>query len=118
MSFSSIGIEVLGAATSADRSGLMVEGFQALHGAESRLPLFRTVESLGLHAAITTVQKVKDYRLRPTVGRLYHPLKTSEIALLQKIAGAKNIADVLNKRNPSMYQWPNAICIAGIIQKE
>ncbi len=69
ISFSSIGSEILAAATSADRSASMTEGLQALHGADTSLPLVLTVDSLDLHATITTVHEGKDYRLRPTVAR-------------------------------------------------
>ncbi len=48
----------------------MAEGLQALRGAESSLPLVLTVDSLGLHATITTAHEAKEYRLRPTVAWL------------------------------------------------
>ncbi len=96
----------------------MVAGLRALHGAESPLPLVLTVDSLGLHATITTVNEGKDYRLRPTVARLRESFETGEISVLQWIAGPTNIADAITKRNPSMYQSLNSICIAGSIQKE
>ncbi len=69
MSFLSIGSEILATATSADRSGLIVAGLQALHGAESPLPLVLTVDSLCLHATITTIHEGRDNLLRPTVGQ-------------------------------------------------
>ncbi len=117
ISFSSIGSEILAAATSADRSGLMVAGLQVLHGADSPLPLVLTVDSLGLHATITTVHEGKDYRLRPTVARLRDSFETGEITVLQWIAGQKNIADALTKRNTAMYKLLNSICLRGTIKR-
>ncbi len=103
ISFSSIGSEILAAATSAHRSVSMTEGLQALHGADTSLPLVLTVDSLGLHATITTVNESKDYRLRPTVARVRDSFESGEISVIQWIPGQKTIADALTKRNPVMY---------------
>ncbi len=54
-----------------------------------RYPLVLTVDSLGLHATITTVNEGKDYRLRPKVARLRDSFETGEISVLQWISGPK-----------------------------
>ncbi len=52
--------EILAAAISADRSVSMTEGLQALHGAGNSAITATPVDSLGLHATITTVHEGKD----------------------------------------------------------
>ncbi len=87
----------------------MVAGLQAFHAASSPLLLVLTVDSLRFHAAITTVHEGTDYRLRPTVVRLRESIDTEEITVLQRIAGQKNVADALTKRNTTMYRSLNTI---------
>ncbi len=115
ISFSSIGAEILAAASSADRAGLMIAGIRAIHNADVALPLVLTVDSLGLHATISTLHEGKDYRLRPTVSRLRDSFESGEISVLQWIPGQNNIADALTKRNVVMYRKLNNICNSGII---
>ncbi len=86
ISFSSIGSDILAAATSADRSVSITEGLQDLHGDGTSLPLVLTVDSLGLHETITTVHEGKDYRLPPTVARLQ---ESGAISVIQRIPGQK-----------------------------
>ncbi len=92
----------------------MVANLQALHSADSPLPFVLTVDSLGLHATINAVHEGKDYRLR----RLRDSFETGEITVIQWIAGHKNIADRLTKRNTAIYKPLNSICIKGTIKKE
>ncbi len=115
ISFSSIGAEILAAASAVDRSGLMIEGIHAIHDANDPLPLVLNVDSLGLHATISTVHEGKDYMLRPTVARLRDSFESGEIAVLQLIEGQKNIADAMTKRNISMHRVSNQICTSGTI---
>ncbi len=96
----------------------MTEGLQALHGADTSLPLVLTVDSLGLHATITTVHEGKDYRLRPSVARPRDSFESGEISVIQWIPGQKNIADALTKRNPVMNRALNSICLSGTIDRE
>ena len=118
VSFSSVGAEILAAAAAADRSSLMTEGIRAIHSAQNPLPLVLNVDSLGLHATISTVHEGRDYRLRPTVSRLRDSFESGEIAVLQWIEGQKNIADALTKRNVAMYRKVNHICTSGKIDPE
>ncbi len=61
----------------------MVAGLQALHDADSPLPLVLIVDSISLYATVTTVHEGKDYRLRPTLGRLRDSFETGEITVIQ-----------------------------------
>ncbi len=108
-SFSSIGPEILDAATSSDRFGLMVQGLQAVTNSPTPLPLIFTVDSLGCHATISTVHDGNDYRLRPTVTRLRDSFEAGEISVLQWVPGKHNIADELRKKNAMMYRTLNSI---------
>ncbi len=96
----------------------MIESLQALHGADTSLPLVVTVDCLGLHATITTVHEGKDYRLRPTVARRRVSFESGEISVIQWISGQKNIADALTKRNPVMHHALNLICLSGTIDRQ
>ncbi len=70
----------------------MTEGLQALHGADTSLPLVLIVDSLGLYATITTVNEGKDYRLRPNVVRLRDSFESGEISVIQWIPRQKKIS--------------------------
>ncbi len=89
-----------------------MEGLQALRGADTSLPLELTVDSLGLHATIISVQEGKDYGLRPTTPSSREKLRCPVVP------GLKNIADALTKRNPAMYRALNSICLSGAIDRE
>ncbi len=67
----------------------MTEGLQALYGADTSLTLVLTVDSLGLHATITTAHEGKDYRLRPTVARLRDSVESGEISVIQRYLDRK-----------------------------
>jgi len=118
ISFSSIGCEILAAATACDRASNMVDSIQILHNSPARLPLVFTVDSLGLYGTITTLHEGKDYRLRATVSRLRDSFEAGEVNVLQWIRGTKNISDGLTKRNPEMFRLLNSICISGCIDKD
>ncbi len=117
-SFSSIGSETLTAATSADRSVLIAESLQALHGAGSSLSLGLNVDSLDLRATITTVYEGKDYILRPIVARPRDFVESGEIYIIHWTLGQKNIADALIERSPLMYRALNSIFLTGAIDGE
>ena len=70
VSFSSIGAEILAAATSADRGSMMAESIQKLIEFKDGLPFVLMVDSNGLYSTLTTLREGSDYRLRPTVARL------------------------------------------------
>jgi len=118
VSFSSIGCEILAAATSCDRAVSMVRAIQLLHDSPSKLPLVLTLDSLGLHGTITTLHDGKDYRLRPTVTRLRDSFEAGEISVLQWVPGKQNISDALTKRNPAMFHTLNQVCSSGTISKD
>ena len=116
--FSSIGAEILAAATSTDRGSLMAERLQEVHGSSSALPFILTVDSNGLHSTITTLHEGSDYRLRPTVQRMRDSFEDGEITVMQWIAGKRNPADALTKRNVVMYRKLNDIMTSGTIDDE
>ena len=116
--FSSIGAEILAAATSTDRGSLMAEQLQEVHGATSLLPFVPTVDSNGLYSTITTLHEGSDYRLRPTVQSRRDSFEDGEISVMQWIAGTRNVADALTKRNIVMYRMLNEIMRSGILDEE
>ncbi len=93
----------------------MIEGIRAIHDADDPLPLVLNVDSLRLHANISTVHEGKDYRRRSTVARLRDSFGSGEIAVLHWIEGQKNIADAITKRNTCIYRVLNQICTSGTI---
>ena len=99
MAYSSIGAEILAAASSTDRSVLRAEGLRKILNPCIALPLTIALDSLGLHETISTLHEGKDYRLRPTVSRLRDSFEAGEISELIWIPGSRNIADALTKRN-------------------
>lgn len=104
VSFSSIGAEILAAASSADRGALISECLQVLNGASLPLPLVLTIDSHGLYSTVTTLHEGADYRLRPFVSRMRDSFESGEIAVMQWIPGKLNLADALTKRNIHMHQ--------------
>lgn len=118
VSFSSIGAEILAAATSADRGALMAECLQSIHGEEEKVPFVLTVDSNGLYSTITTLHEGSDYRLRPTVARIRDSYENGEISTVQWIPGKKNVADALTKRNIGMFKKLNEVMISGAIPNE
>jgi len=115
VSFSSIGAEILAAATSADRGSLMSERITALHNAETTLPFVLTVDSHGLYSTVTTLHEGSDYRLRPTVARMRDSFEVGEIGIMQWIPGRVNLADALTKRNVDMYGKLNEVMRTGFL---
>lgn len=118
VSFSSIGAEILAAATSADRGSLIAEQLQVVHDSQEKLPFILTVDSHGLFSTITTLHEGSDYRLRPTVARMRDSYETGEISMLQWIPGVQNLADALTKRNVVMYRMLNDVMKNGILNEE
>lgn len=118
VSFSSIGCEILAAATACDRTISMINAIQPLHESPVKLPLVLTIYSLGLHGTIKTLPKGKDYFLRSTVTRMRDSFKAGEVSVLQCIAGKQNISDALTERNPAMLHVLNDICNSGTFPKE
>lgn len=63
VSFSSIGAEILAAATSADRGSHMSETVGILNRSKPSLPFVLSIDSLGLYSTITTLREGSHYRL-------------------------------------------------------
>lgn len=70
LDFSSMGAEIIVAASSADLGSLMTQSISILNENQTNLPLVLTVDCRGLHLFIPNIQEDTDYRLRPTVARL------------------------------------------------
>lgn len=115
VAFSSIGAEILAAATSTDRGSLMAERLQIVFKSDVPLPFVLTVDSNGLYSTITTLHEGSDYRLRPTVARMRDSYEVGEIALMQWIAGSLKLADALTKRNIEMYKKLNDVMTSGLV---
>lgn len=115
VAFSSIGAEILAAATSTDRGSLMAERHQTVYGSPIQLPFVLSVDSNGLYSTITTLHEGHDYRLRPTVARMRDSFESHEISVMQWIPGTKNISDALTKRNLASYLLLNKVMISGAL---
>lgn len=96
----------------------MAEQLQEVHGATSPLPFVVTVDSNGLYSTITTLHEGSDYRLRPTVQRKRDSFEDGEISVMQWIAGKRNLADGLTKRNIVMYPKLKDIMRSGVLDEE
>lgn len=118
VAFSSIGAEILAAATSTDRGALMAERHQVLYGSSQPLPFILTVDSNGLYSTITTLHEGHDYRLRPTVSRIRDSYENGEISVMQWIPGKFNLADALTKRNLSTYKQLNDAMVNGCLPED
>lgn len=116
VSFSSIGAEILAAATSTDRGALMAERIGVLNGRNKKLPFVLSVDSNGIYTTITTLHEGADYRLRPTVSRLRDSFENGEIEVMQCVRGVGNLADALTKRNLDMFKKLNKVMTDGIIR--
>lgn len=115
MSFTSIGAEILAAATSTDRGALMAECLQVVNGSTFPLPFVLTINSHGLYSTVTTLHEGTDYRLRPTVARMRDSFESGEISVMQWIPGRLNLADALTKRNVEMYRELNQVMTTCVI---
>ena len=113
VSFSSIGAEILAAATSADRGSMMAETIQDLLQFDDGLPFALTVDSNGLYSTITTLHEGSDYRLRPTVSRIRDSFENREINVIQWIPGKDNLVDALTKRNKVIFETLNKVATTG-----
>ena len=82
VAFSSIGAEILAAATSTDRGSLMAESLKRVYGSDVPLPVILTVELHGLYSTVTTLHEGTEYRLRPTVARIRDSFENGEIATI------------------------------------
>ena len=115
VSLCSIEAEILAAASCVDRSHLFSKGLKII-----TLPNFFTltiaVDSLGLHATITTLHEGKDYRLWPTVALMRDGYESKEVDELIWIPGTKNIVDAQTKRNSVMQKRLGKILISGVFQ--
>ena len=118
VSFSSIGAEILAAALSADRAGLLAERLQHLFNLWPTLPLVLTVDSKGLFSNLSTTHEGSDYRLRPTVQRIRNSYESREIRTIQWIPGSLNLADGLTKRNTVAYKRLNEVIRSGAVDVE
>jgi len=116
VSFSSIGSEILAAATSADRASLYSESLKVVCQPSIDIPLTLVLDSLGLHSTISTLHEGRDYRLRPTVARLRDSYECGEISELLWIPGTCNIADALTKRNLAIHRTLNNVLNTGKIE--
>ena len=113
VSFSSIGAEILAAATLADRGSMTAESIQLLVNFDDNLPFVLTVDSISLYSTITTLSEGSDYRICPTVARLRDSFENRDISTMQWIPGADNLADALTERNVSMFAKLNKIAKTG-----
>ena len=113
VSFSSIGAEILAAAASVDRSSLFSESLNYITRPILSMPLVIVLDSLGLHATLTTLHEGKDYRLRPTVARIRDSYESKEIDEIIWIPGSQNIADALTKRNIVIQRTLGKILVDG-----
>ena len=95
----------------------MADRLKAIYAAEKFAFIF-TVDSRGLYSTITTLHEGADYRLRPTVSRLRDSFENGEIDHMQWIAGTKNLADALTKRNFSMFRQLNEVMKEGLMKAE
>ena len=111
--FSSIGAEILAAATSADRGSMMAESIQNLLAFQAGLPFVLTVDSNGLYSTLTTLREGSDYRLRPTVERLRDSFENREISTIQWVPGTENVSDASTKRNLATFAKLNKVAITG-----
>jgi len=118
VSFSSIGAEILAAATSTDRGSLMAERLQVLYNTAEPLPFVLTVDSHGLYSTVTILHEGSDYRLRPTVARMRDSFEIREISVMQWIPGKQNLADALTKRNTEMYSTLNKVMSTGFLSSD
>jgi hypothetical protein len=114
VSFSSIGSEILAAASAADRGFALTESIRALFPHASTPLYFELrVDAKGLYDTITTLHESKDYRLRPTVARLRDSFGAEEIRVLRWIPGPQNLADCLTKGIYVMFRLLNQVMLAG-----
>ena len=77
------------------------------------MPLVIVLDSLGLHATLTTLHEGKDYRLHPTVARIRDSYESKEIDEIICIPGSQNIADALTKRNIAIQRTLGKILVDG-----
>lgn len=70
LSFSSMGCEILAAATATDKGSLFPERLQLDSGASSSLPVIILVNFKDLYCTVTTMRKRADYRTRLAVFRI------------------------------------------------
>jgi hypothetical protein len=114
VSFSSIGSEILAAASAADRGFALTASIRALFP-HAPTPIYfeLRVDAKGLYDTITTLHESKDYRLRPTVARLRDSFGAEEIRVLRWIPGPENLADCLTKGNFVVFRMLNQVMLAG-----
>lgn len=96
----------------------MADRLKQIYNAKDRISFILTVDSHGLYSTITTLHEGADYRLRPTVSRLRDSFENGEIDHMQWIAGTKNLADALTKRNLSMFRQLNEVMKEGLMKAE
>ncbi len=96
----------------------MAEKTKILHEAPQSFPLLLTVDSLGLHATVSTVHEGKENRLQPTLARLRDLFEQTEIQVIQWIKVETNIANALTKRNIVMYRKLNEVCVRHVLGRE
>lgn len=108
-SFSSIGADILAAATWTDLSSLMAKYNQIFYGSSDNLPFTLTVKSKCLYTTTKTFHESHDIRLRPTVSRVRVYFENSKIAIMQCIFGYLNNSNALTKRNLSTYLMLNEV---------
>jgi Reverse transcriptase (RNA-dependent DNA polymerase) len=116
VSFSSIGSEILAAASAVDRGYALTASINFLFPS-SPVPLqFElNVDSKGLYDTISTLHESKDYRPRPTVTRIRDSFGAQEIRTLRLIPGSSNLADALTKGNFDMFRRLNAVFLKGVL---
>lgn len=113
--FSSMGAEIISAATSTDRGSLMAESFKLLYGSAVRLPFVLTVHSHGLYSTVTTLHEGTDYRLRPLIARKRDSFGNEDIAAMQWISGMLILVDALTKRKLDTSRRLNEVMMSGAL---
>ena len=97
---------------------MISERLQMVFASKEPLPFVLTVDSHGLFSTVTTLHEGSDHRLRPTVARMRDSFETGEISVMQWIAGKRNFADALTKRNLDMFKKLNVVMRSGLLNSE
>jgi hypothetical protein len=105
VSYSSIGSEILAAASAVDRGYVLSASINFMFPSSPQpLPFELNVDSKGLYDTISTLHESKDYRLRPTVTRIRDSFGAQEIRALRWTPGFSNLSDALTKGNFDMFR--------------
>ena len=73
------------------------------------------MDSHGLYPGTNTLEKEKDFLVRPTVSLLSDSFESKDISAMQWVARRQNIADALAKQNPLMFTILDNVCANRIL---